>query len=413
MQLTRKLSLSRPDIVFVIALIAAIAFSAVAILMDSGRVPLHPMDQAFVQAADISISRARGHWEFHYPFLQYSGGITSTLIVGLYKLIVPTSLENLNWHIRIMAMSAYILSTAALIVSFTKSHGARVLAVLLVASSGFQFIQPSSELLAGSLLTLYLVGVRRHWAVPVSALMLVGFGLGKVEFGLAAIVISIFWWTAERKLANGAGRFSIPLWTFFWFAVFLLPGLAVNGIDAVAGNRSFLAFGQHYGSLFGPHQFKTFYLDPWNEGPGIVKIIYPAAKSVADLALKYPRQYLDFLAMSMVESVLNIMTSLRFLLIPVLVVACQPRSWKELRFPLIALALAIFFTLLPAWLFAFVRIRYMAKLYPAIICLALAGSLSITPSQDRRRWLIWLPALLTLLLQMFGIKSMWMHSHYM
>jgi hypothetical protein len=74
----------------------AILVSAAVIFRGSGVVPSWPMDQSFAHLADLHIGRENGHWVFHYPSLQNSGGIASVLIAGLYKLIVPTSKDNLN-----------------------------------------------------------------------------------------------------------------------------------------------------------------------------------------------------------------------------------------------------------------------------------------------------------------------------
>lgn len=83
-------------------IIACFVITAVLIFKDSGVVPPHPMDQSFAGTADVRIGRTNGHWFFHYPTLGYSGGITSSLIAGIYKLLIPTSPDTLNWHIRIL-----------------------------------------------------------------------------------------------------------------------------------------------------------------------------------------------------------------------------------------------------------------------------------------------------------------------
>ena len=62
------------------------------------------MDQSFILFADLQLGRDNGHWIFRYPNLMFSGGVSSSLIVGPYKLLDPVSSENINWHIRIFAM---------------------------------------------------------------------------------------------------------------------------------------------------------------------------------------------------------------------------------------------------------------------------------------------------------------------
>jgi hypothetical protein len=111
-------------------LVLALIASALAILKDSGVVPAWPMDQSFAQVADLRIGKANGSWVFQYPNLQSSGAITSTLIAGLYKLIVPTTVDTLNWHIRILAMGMYLISVYMLILSFLRRISVRLTALL-------------------------------------------------------------------------------------------------------------------------------------------------------------------------------------------------------------------------------------------------------------------------------------------
>jgi hypothetical protein len=123
-------------------LIATLLISAFLILRDSGIVPAAPMDQHFAETVDLHIRYAQNSWSFQYPALQNSGGITSSLIAGLYKLVIPTTHENLNWHIRILAMATYLVSTYFMANRFISSKPLQILAYLIIASSGFQFSSP-------------------------------------------------------------------------------------------------------------------------------------------------------------------------------------------------------------------------------------------------------------------------------
>lgn len=138
---------SRPsDLISWAVLIATVLISASFILSDSGVVPAPPMDQHFAETVDLHLTHTQGHWAFHYPSLQNSGGITSSLIAGVYKLLIPTSSINLNWHIRIFAMATYLTSSFFLFKTFIVNRPLQILAYLIIASSGFQFLQPSSDL---------------------------------------------------------------------------------------------------------------------------------------------------------------------------------------------------------------------------------------------------------------------------
>jgi len=95
-------------------LVSAILISISVILKQSGVVPGAPMDQHFVETVNIQLLRSNGHWVFQYPNLQHAGGISSSLTAGLYKLIIPTTHENLNWHFRSFSMAALLISSFSL-----------------------------------------------------------------------------------------------------------------------------------------------------------------------------------------------------------------------------------------------------------------------------------------------------------
>jgi len=92
------------------------------------------MDQSFAETVDLQIKNNNGKFVFSYPNLQYSGGISAGLVIGLYKLIVPVTHESLNWHVRIFSMLIYLVSGFALIFRFVKYDPARLIAILLRAS---------------------------------------------------------------------------------------------------------------------------------------------------------------------------------------------------------------------------------------------------------------------------------------
>ena len=391
-------------------LLLMIVFSAYAIFQDSGQVPAWPSDQAFVENANLSIGRKAGHWYWHYPSLQYSGGITSSIVAGLYKLVIPTSRSDLNWHLRIFAMAGYMVSAAALIHTLIRNHGARLLGFLLIGTSGFQFIQPSSEIIAGVFLTTFVIAVCRAWPTPVAALLLVGFALSKVECVLAALLIAIAWWWQMRSRNGGASGTWIPLWTLFWFLIFLLPSFLVVGADVLSGNRSMNAFTQHYVHLLYPHQFLPLPDGLDLEYPKGAEILFPKAGNVLQLIINYPRRYVDFLSLSFVESLIGVLASFKLLLIPLGVVALRPKPWQDQRLPIVILAIAAVFTILPAWLFAFVHLRYLTRLFPLLVVIAIAGSLAILKTGRSRLLLIWLPAWLTVVIQLFRINTIWVNA---
>ena len=218
--------------VMLLTCLASLLLSAFLILRDSGIVPPHPMDQSFAETVDLHIKNNNGKLILSYPNLQYSGGITSSLVIGLYKLIVPATHESLNWHVRIFSMLVYLVSGFALIFRFVKYDPARLLAILLLATSGFQFIQPSSELIAGASLSMFVLCASIGLPPLITFLFLAIFALSKVEFAIAAVAMALFWlWRGTSSAAYG--RETKAVWTFFaffgWMALFLLPAFVLAG----------------------------------------------------------------------------------------------------------------------------------------------------------------------------------------
>ncbi|HYP03995.1 MAG TPA: hypothetical protein VER57_05540, partial [Cyanobium sp.] len=87
-------------------------------------------------------------------------------------------------------MIGFLGSSLFLLETFVRSKSIRILAFLVIASSGYQFIEPTSELFAATLFNLFLVSAYRNWNPVLSSGLLAGFGLCKVELLLAAIVIA-------------------------------------------------------------------------------------------------------------------------------------------------------------------------------------------------------------------------------
>ncbi|MCP9832891.1 MULTISPECIES: hypothetical protein [unclassified Cyanobium] len=398
--------------VYLSVLMISITATLFFILKDNGSAPPWPMDQSFIGTVDLRIYRLDGHWNFHYPQLQNSGGISSSLLVGLYKLIVPLSPETLNWQVRSMAMLGYLVSSDVLIRTFIQQPLARISALLLVATSGFALIQPSSEILAGSLFTLFVVAATRRWPVILASLLLAGFALCKVEFLLAAPFLALLWWWRERRTLKNSWR--IPCLVGLWVGLLLAPGFAVHGSRVIAGNRSFAAFSVHYASLFLPHQYQPYSLDPWKSAIAIMNQVFPEAKSIVDVIYRYPKPYLDFLALSAIQSISNIAASLKLMLVPMLTTMVNFKTLGGLRFPILLITVAMVCTLIPGWMFAFVHIRYMAKFYPAIIGLSLAGLQALQSRLQPATLLANLSAILiTIIWQTFNFPMIASHSHFL
>ena len=218
----------------VLLLTAVMIISAAVILSQEGRAPAHPMDQAFVTTADLRIGQHNGVWYFHYPHLQWAGGITASLAVGLYKLIVPASPETLNYHIKILAMLLFFLFSYLLASQYLKTRQGLFLFIAIIATSGFQLIEPTNELIAATYLLAFFYGMAKKWNFIITTLLLVCFGLCKAELPLVAGAMMLYWvWVTPDKRSKALiiGGF------LFWLVVFIAPGLYLYGIKTISGGR--------------------------------------------------------------------------------------------------------------------------------------------------------------------------------
>ena len=402
--------------VMLLACLASLLLSAFLILRDSGIVPPHPMDQSFAETVDLHIKNNNGKLIFSYPNLQYSGGITSSLVIGLYKLIVPVTHESLNWHVRIFSMLVYLVSGFALIFRFVKYDPARLLAILLLATSGFQFIQPSSELIAGASLSMFVLCASIGWPPLITFLFLAIFALSKVEFAIAAVAMALFWlWRGTSSAAYG--RETKAVWTFFaffgWMALFLLPAFVLAGANPFSADRSFLTISNTYIEFFQSHQFIALSPNSIPGGPDLFASKFPLAKSAIQFIVNYPKDYIDYLGISSGRSLYNTVLALKLLIVSGGFVFLSWKNLGGLKPYIILLIIALAFTLLPAWLVVHVRVRYFAKLFPLIVALITAGCMEIAKKNVMaQRVLLW-TSLSTIAMQLFSFKNMVEFSHYM
>jgi len=397
---------------------AFFALTVVLILKDSGIVPPHPMDQSFVGTADLRLGKSGGSWFFHYPTLEYSGGITSSLIAGLYKLIIPASPETLNWHIRILGAFLWLGSALLLILRVIPTTATRILACLLVGTSGFQFIQPTSELFAGSFFTLFLFSTTQRFPYPVSALLLAGFGLAKVEMVAAAVAGALIWWIWELRRQSPKAWMTL-VWTGFWAALLLAPGFIVAGSDPTSIGRSFLCFKLSYVDLMNQHQFGGTLvfgkeLDMHALADQVMERRFPGADTVFKVITKYPQLYAQYLAVASVISFPVVFHALKLMVIPMALVLIRGRELTGLGLPLSLLAAAAVLTLAPAWMLTIFRIRYFVKFWPAFVVLSAAGCDQLTWTKGRRfsAVTLWSCGLITVAIQAYFFQDMWINSHY-
>lgn len=344
-----------------LVLAAVLGLSAAAIFLSSGTAFQHPMDQGFVYV-DLTLRKTAAGWEFHYPRLGWSGGITASLLVGAYKLVIPTSVETLNWHVRMLAATLYLVSAAGLVRAFVRDRIDATLCMAAIGLSGLQLLEPSSEPIAGGLFALLLLALHRRWPAVWTSLLLVAFGLCKVELLLAAGVIAVLWGRADPGRRLG--------WSLAWLLVLLGPSLYLYGPSGLASGRAADTLAQHYEALM--HQ--------------------PApASSPVRMVLDHPGAYLAFLAASLLASILATGAVLKLLLV-ILPTGAWRRVWRDeaWRFAVIGCVLS----LVPAMLLAYIHVRYLGRYYPALVVLSYC--LWQGRPQKHVRWALGLSALLNL-----------------
>ena len=398
------------DYLLLAVLVAALLVSTFFILRDSGRPLAHPMDQSFILSADLRIGRSNGSWIFKYPNLMFSGGVSPSLIVGLYKLLVPTSPENINWHIRIFAMICYLGSSFLLILQLINVTALRILALTIIATSGFQFIQPSNEVMAGSLITLFLFAICVRWPLWITSFLLAMFGLAKVEFIVASLGMAAFWWLWEHRRGNPHAVWAFIL-TVSWVGLLLLPTLIVTGSNIEQFDRSMGAFMPTYVELSMPHQFSPTNQPTYDVVAQLRAGQFRESTSVFKFITQHPQLYANYLGLSAVKGLPFFVHSFKLMLIPMAsVVSLKAQRIRPL---LLLLLIAALFTLVPAWLLSYIRIRYLIKFFPAFIILAIAGCEELGDSRPWVNLMLWTSGIGTIIWQLIYFNDVWAKSHFL
>lgn len=385
-------------------LIASLIISASIILQGSGIVPKPQMDQHFVETVNLQLRREGGSLVFQYPNLMHAGGITSSLIAGLYKLIIPTSPTTLNWHFKIFAMVGHLISSFFLLRTAIPKHlPLRILGFLLIATSGFQLLEPSSDVLSATLLNLFFISVLRRWPRFMSAFILATFGLCKVELTLAAVALSLFWSGFEWYQGRSKPYLSVFL-TWIFMAFYIAPSFIFAGANLMNADRGSTAFFSAYADYMRLHQFQATPPSGVEAGNALRQTVFRDAPTLRDVVTKHPDLYFDFLGVSAARSIPNVLGVFKFMLIPFIIVLSRVRRVRENSFLLIGASLVAACILVPSWLVIFVRMRYVAKVLPLLTTATLASSIELS-SANRRSYLpvVWVCALATILWQTLSI----------
>ena len=384
-------------------LTVALLISALIILQGSGVVPKPLMDQHFVETVNLQLRREDGHFIFQYPNLMHAGGITSSLIAGFYKLIIPTTPTTLNWHFKIFAMLSCLLSSFFLLrTAIPRVLSLRILGFLIIATSGYQLVEPSSDVLAASLLNLFFIGVLRRWPTLLTAFLLATFGLCKVELILSASALSLFWFAWEWRQGRPKPYLTI-LFTGLFLSLYLAPAFVLSGSSPLSSDRSTTAFFSAYRDFLRLHQFQLVPPTEQEAELAMRNTLFRDAPTFRDVLSKHFDLYLDYVGVSAARSLPNVLKVFKFMAIPFLLILTRVRAIKENQFLLIGAALVAVCILLPAWLVIFVRMRYIAKVLPLLTTATIACALELAAKRKIYLKLVWFCGLSSILWQVSSL----------
>jgi len=365
--------------------VLAFGFSGAAILAGPGAAPPWPEDQSFVELVDLSVGRAEGVWQFRYPRLGNSGGVTSSLVVGIYKLFVPVADSASNHHAKILGAGLFFATSWLLGSSLLASRAGSVLFAALVGTAGFQFLEPTSELVAASLFNLFLVGVVRPLHSAATAAFLGGFGLAKADCLPVMVAVALVWLGLEcprGERARALGALAVTI------GALLAPSLYLYREWDLGSSRSFVAFGQHYSWLMGADVARAAGASGDEGWRRLLEADFPEARSVVDVVRTHPARYLEFLGVSSRSSLLGLLLGLQGLAVPTLLcLALRPQRPPLNRMARLAVT-CLLVTFVLATAFATLHVRYLARVYPAVALVAVAflEACCRLPELRRRRW---------------------------
>jgi hypothetical protein len=307
-------------------------------------------------------------------------------------------------------MTCYLGSSLLLIRQLINTNALRVLALTIIATSGFQFIQPSNEVIAGSLLSVFFFAVSIRWPLWITSFLLALFGLAKVEFIFASIFMASFWWLWERHRGNPHAVWAFIL-TITWLSLLMLPCFFVEGSNPAKFDRSMGSFFFTYVELSMPNQFSP-------TSQSVDEIInqlklgqFRESTSVFKFINQHPQLYLNYVGLSTVKGLPSFIHSFKLMLVPMASVIFF--KVHRLRPLLVLLLIAALWTLLPAWLLSYVRIRYLIKFFPAFTVLAISGCEELGRSRPWINKLLWASGIGTIYWQLTYFNDIWAKSHFL
>lgn len=307
-----------------------------------------------------------------YP--EFSDGIVSLIIVGLYNRLWSLEPAVLNAHIRILAMSLYMIAGLLLFTVRPNRPGLSILCILLLLTSCFPFLWLSSELFVGAFLMLTLWSVMRRLPFTVFAFFLTCFALTKPDLIFTGVLIGLY--VVHRGVLSSERRWLQTGILATSVSILILPAVFQHGLNA---DRMQNSFEQHYAALVARHQIAQPTPDPWTETEQFIQPIWGQHTSLLSEIKSDPLRYFDFLLLSLGQTSRNIMLPNIFLVLSVWAFSFKRTDHKIVK----DLSLLILCGFIPITLFSFGHIRYFARFYPVFLFLPYL-LLAETPPRSRR-----------------------------
>jgi hypothetical protein len=375
-----------------ISLIASMTVAVALILSGDGRLPLR-MDQAFADV-DLHIYHNGTNWIFQYPVLSWSGGITGSLLVGVYKLIVPTSPETLNWHVKIFAAGGFLVSLFWLAKTYLRNWLDQFAILSIAVTSGLLYLEPSTELFAGASLNLFAVAIRSDRRTLLQALTLAVFSLIKIELLPIGAMVAIFWVVTSHQSIRRRLAFLLS----FGLTVAALIALSIHfhGYQTVFLGHDMNAFEWHYCYLFHGD----------SETPCLARDM-PDVRTFSDIVRNHTEQYLSFVWASLLQSARYILLTLNLLVLSVPLLIAQAFRLGEngdrviSRLTLLVLAM----TCSIATLLAFVHPRFLTRSF-GLLLVASALALREAAAKQRQQRLNVLVLALTIIIVVLNLMHL-------
>jgi len=315
-------------------------------------------------------------------------GLTSELWVVAVRAVSDPTPAQLNTAVMALAMFFYALSASALAAAWLRRRALLAAFVVFLFASQLPYLWISSELFAGGYLCLALLAWRRRAPPWLTGALLAVFSLAKPDLILMGGALAAFWtWRAR-----GRDRFTLLGGFAGAYALLVLPGLAIHGLDyyrtwdgdADARGRAFIAFSDHFKRVLAHFQLA---------GPAPVELEAYTRRYFGDASSMWevwthPQGwfvYLEFVVLGALRGAVKAVYFFNWTLlaVPCLLVA-RRRGGLTLDDRERTLLLC-FIGLVPVLLITYPHIRYLARFWPLFLLLVL-GSIERVAALPAAPW---------------------------